>query len=431
MKREHIVAILLILVLIASFGLVSTLSPLGLWPGVEGLDAGVVGYQTKAPSEYAGYYGTNERFPSYDENPQYEWDQWPTVDPYNTLISKSWKTWFALSTHTLLVERQTPTRDESLTGRKIEYWVPYGNNSRMKVVGTVVPWTFTVQIAIRPGSGVYEWPKFEGGEAVWFGLGTKKWDRAYPDPDNRSILSNAGWSIPLAVYIEKYDPYGFWTEDDKQRTQKPKTEWVTECVQITPDLDGRTITLFSDPETPVTLDDVWYHGGLSSSAISNTLEALNSTVAFDPRPDTRFASHTYFKFTFTMFKPKQERDWLNQVTAVWYPSVIYRLRVYYLELGQFIYVQEEEDLPPWDPRAWGKIFTPYKDWWDSFFGALGILNPFGVFGPWAPFVAFLFTLFIIGIIIFVLILIFFPSLLARGAHGIGQARQAYETGKKS
>jgi len=82
----------LVLMLIVSFGVVSTLPPMELWPGVEGLDAGVVSYQTKAPSEYEGDYQTDERFPSCEETPRYEWDQWPAVDPYNTLIPESWKT---------------------------------------------------------------------------------------------------------------------------------------------------------------------------------------------------------------------------------------------------------------------------------------------------------------------------------------------------
>lgn len=397
---------------------------LQLWPGPEGLDAGVVAYQTKFPTHQAGVYYTDEPLPTGD-NPSYEWTQWPTVDPYNTLIAKTNWFWSTGYKQELLVERRTPTRDTLLESRKIEYWIPMAENEWKKVVGTVVPWVFEVQIALKPGSGS-DYTKFNDGEAVWFGIGTKKWDKAYPDPDNQTQFSHAGWSIPLAVYIEKYDPYGYWSENDKQRRQIPKSEWVTECVQITPDLDGRTITLFQNPETPVSLDEVWYQGNLELGALNSALGMLNETVALNPYPDTDFASHAYFKFTFSNFQPKAETDWLGQTTALWFPSVIYRLRVYYLELGTFIYTQKQDELPDWEPREWQKMFTPYKEWWDSFFATFGVLNPFGVFGAFAPLAAFLFTFVVIGIILLILLLIFAPSFMVRLVRGGKRVHHAWK-----
>jgi hypothetical protein len=98
---------------------------------------------------------------------------------------------------------------------------------------------------------------------------------------------------------------------------------------------------------------------------------------------------------------------------VWFPSVIYRLRVYYLELGEFIYTQKEEEIPEWEERGWAKIFTPIGEWWDNFFTALGWWNPFNIFGPYAGFAAFLFTLLIVGFIALIIVAIFFPWVIPR------------------
>lgn len=299
----------------------------------------------------------------------------------------------------------------------------------MKVSGYVVPWVFNIQLALMPGNA-WDEGYFCNGEAVWFGLGTKRWDRAYPDPENASVMSMAGWSIPLAVYIEKYDPYGYWTENDKQRKRQPAVEWINECVQLTPNLDGRTITLFRDPANPVTLDDLWYQGNLDSGALSGALSAVNSSVATNPLPDSRFASHAYFKFTFTKFKPKEETDWFGMPIAYWFPSVIFRLRVYYLELGEFIYVQEQGELPEWQGREWYKMFSPFGDWMQAFFSALGWWNPFNVFGPYSGFVAFLFLLGVLAIVIVVLLAIFAPWVLPRIAKTLGSTRREWRTSQE-
>jgi hypothetical protein len=440
-KTQQLLILLgLILTLIVVLPLINNSFMLGLWPGTEGLDAGVAGYQTaQTDNGKTGYWSTKEEFPvkkpdgsSY--SPRYRWTQWPTVDPYNTLIARTDDYFLNTKTQTLRVERQTPTRDESVAGKQIEYWIfdkaPDGSNRKTKIVGTVVPWTFVLQISIVPGTNSYL-PYFQEGEAVWFGLGTKVWNRAYGSEASTNYVNYAGWSIPISVYIEQYNPYGKWSNNDNTQDQTPKSEWVAECVQITPDYSGRTVTLFSDPTTPVSLDDMWYQGSLNEVGLSQALQALNGTLAPDPRPDTAFANHAYFKFTFTKFNPKEEYDWLNQHTATWYPSVYYKLRVYYLELGEFVYVEKEQNLPSWDPRVWAKTFTPLQDWWNSFFGALGVLNPFGIFGPWAPFVAFLFTLFVIGIIIIVLLAIFAPWVLPRITGSLGHAIGSYKRERKA
>jgi hypothetical protein len=265
---------------------------------------------------------------------------------------------------------------------------------------------------------------YDQGEAVWFGLGTKAWNRAFQDPENTSAYSNAGWSIPLSCYIEKYSKYGeFWTEKDGQRQKKPATEWVDQCVQITPDYDGRTVQLFTNPETPTVLTDIWYHGDLDTSGVSSALDTVNASVVSIPNPlapDSRFANNAYFKFTFTKFKVKDELDWLGQLVAVWYPSVYFRLRVYYLELGEFTYVQKGEDLPEWDARGWLRIFAPYGDWAEAFFNALGMLNPFSVFGPYAGLVAFLFILAIVIVVVLALVAVFAPWAFRRLTKATGQ-----------
>lgn len=429
--RTALIAFSLITLIVLVLVISARISSFGLWPGTEGLDAGVTGYQTVAGGDgRAGYTQTDEQFPttplpSHSRlSPRYAWTQWPTVDVYNTLIRKT-EDYGAVTyaeSQTLRVERQTPTRDESVSGKQIEYWVydkdPSGNNRSTHFVGTVVPWTFNVQISIVPGSGD-DLAYFKDGEAVWFGIGTKKWNRAYSTEVGYDNW--AGWSIPLSIYVEQYNPIGKWPENDNMRDTTPKTEWVTDCVQITPDYSGRTVTLFSDPEQPVSLDKMWYQGGLDLQGLNQALNSLNGTFRPDPRPDTEFANHAYFKFTLTRFKPFEEVNWMGVHVATWFPSVYFRLRVYYLELGQFTYVEEAENLPAWDIRVWGKTFTPFQLWWDSFFSALGWWNPFAIFGPWAGLVAFFFTLFVIGIVILILLAIFAPWVLPLIFHGFKQA----------
>lgn len=429
MKPKQLVGLCLVTLTIVVLLVASQVHPFQLYPGLEGLDAGVVGYQIKEPSEAMGYYQTNEQFPDGDLNPRYEWTQYPTVDPYNTRINKHWVQGEWLQTQcdkNILVERQTPTRDTTLEGRKVEYWLDIGEDKRKHIVGTVVPWTF--KLAISMHGDYHSIPAFEDGEGVWFGLGTKRWDRAYPDPDNTDVYSNAGFSIPLAVYIEEFEDAPLW-HDDENNWKKPERAWIDECVDVTPSLSGRTITLFNDPITPVTLDDVWYQGGMSSSAVSDALAALNSSLSPNPYPDSEFQSHCYFKISFERFAVFQEKDFWGSVTATWFPAIEYRLRVYYLELGEFIYTQEEDEIPPWEPRGWTVIFSPVWYWWEDFFEALNMVNPFRVFGPWAPFVAFLFLLFLIAVGILICVAIFAPHLLARGARSVGRARYEYKAGK--
>ena len=386
------------------------------WPGAEGLDSGVRGYQFGAnePGEYIhSYFGTEQAFPT-NGNPYYQWTQQP-VDIYNTGIKKVKTLLGMVTSHmTITAERQTPTRDELSAGRKIEYYVPYGNGSSLKIVGTVVPWVFNIQLYIVPGaSAKNDWPEFMDGEAFWFGLGTKKWDRAYSDPDNIWKSSFAGYSVPLCVYIESFSQNP-WKKDDQVTQQTPKQEWVTESCQLSPSESGRTVTLYSSPTGTGTLDDLWYQGGLDTQGINNALNAINSSIAPDPNPDSRFSNHCYFRVTMNMFKPYVETDfWGNK--AYWYPSVYFRLRCYFLELGEFIYTQSESDLPWWDVRSWGKVFGPFTELWA---GILAGLNPFAIFGPWGGFVAFLFTLGIIAIVIVVLLAIFAPGVLARGSKGL-------------
>jgi hypothetical protein len=157
---------------------------------------------------------------------------------------------------------------------------------------------------------------------------------------------------------------------------------------------------------------------LNDQGLNDALKQLNGTLYPNPNPDSEFSNHAYFKFTFTRFKPFEE-DIGPAHVATWFPSVYYKLRVYYLELGNFTYVQEE--FPPWDPRGWSKTLTPFAEFWNSIGGAIGWFNPFNIFGDYAGLVAFIFTLMVAGFVILILLAIFAPWTIPRIFEGLRSA----------
>jgi len=386
---------------------------LSIMPGPEGLQVGVWGFQPD--STVLGAYSTNQTLPI-----PFAWGQQP-VDPYNALILRNPQPGEYAPDYrgVMLVERQQPYPETGSASRQITYYVKVSENQThitwQKVVGIVVPWTFTLQISLRPqADSYYAWRN----HAVWLAMGTIKWNRAYSDPDDPSKSSDAGWSIPLSVYIENYDPTGGgWVNQDGTQKKVPPPDWISQVCVLTPDFSGRTITLYDNPNQMVTLDDLWYKGmdGLPYFA------TLNESVAPSLYPDTRFKNAVYFRFTFTDFRPYMVYN-LGQLTEVWYPSVSYRIRVYYLELGEFTYIQQKEEIPQWEQRGWTQIFMPAYYFIDSIFKALNILNPFAVFGPFAGLVAFIFLLVIAFIIGIILLAIFFPGAFARLTGALTKAK---------
>ena len=413
LKTTLKICIVVLLVICILLLVVGSGFKLSLMTGSEGLQVGVWGFQPKADA--LGAYSINQTLPS-----PFVWAQQP-VDPYNTLIRHVGS---GDTAGTLLVERQQPYPESGLASREITYYVKVSETETQtvwkKVVGIIQPWTFILQISLRPVAGeYYAWRN----HAVWLGMGTVKWDRAYSDPDDPSKSSDAGWSIPLSAYIEEYNPYGDWTEDDGTTKKTPPPEWVAECCVITPDFNGRTVTLYSDPNSAVSLDDVWYTG-MNGQPYFKT---LNSTLTSELYPDTKFQNHVYFRITFTDFRPYMEYNF-GMLQAVWYPSVYYRIRVYYLSLGEFTYITEKGELPEWENRTWTKVFMPAYYLIDEICRDLNLLNPFSVFGPYAGFVAFLFLLFIVFIIIIAVLAIFFPGVLARLTGGLGKAKRSFKGG---
>ncbi|MEM3622815.1 MAG: hypothetical protein QXR76_03475 [Candidatus Bathyarchaeia archaeon] len=368
--------------------------------GSEGLQVGVWGFQPNAA--VLGAYDINTTLPS-----PFAWGQQP-MDPSNALIRHVGS---GDTAGTMLIETQKPYPETGLASREITYFVKVSENEThtvwKKVVGIVQPWTFVLQISLRPIAGeYYAWRN----HAVWLGMGTVKWDRAYSDPDDPSKSSDAGWSIPLSAYIEEYNPYGSWTEDDGVTKKTPPAQWVAECCVLTPDYSGRTVTLYDDPNKGVTLDEIWY-AGMQGQPYFKT---LNETLSSELYPDTKFKNHVYFRIAFSDFRPYMEYNW-GMLQAVWYPSVYYRIRVYYLSLGEFTYVLQKDEIPQWEERGWTQIFMPAYYLIDEICRTLNILNPFSAFGPYAGIVAFVFLIIIILAIIFVLLAIFAPWVLTKTA----------------
>ncbi|GAH03051.1 unnamed protein product, partial [marine sediment metagenome] len=145
-----------------------------------------------------------------------------------------------------------------------------------------------------------------------------------------------------------------------------------------PNLEGRFITMYSEPDSQgATLDDL----GIKPGLINATLSAENEIA-----PDSRMRSTAFTRFVLSDFGITTYHGWLGEISGRDFPSVQYKLKVYYLSLGKWTFTKEQAE--EWEDREGREERNSIRGWWDN----LGTFDKIGVaFG--------LITVFIVLIVI--------------------------------
>jgi hypothetical protein len=128
-------------------------------------------------------------------------------------------------------------------------------------------------------------------------------------------------------------------------------------------------------------------------------------------------SQVYFPITLTKFGGHGEGVWIFGTYKEFFPSVAYRLKVYYLQLGEFTLTVDKEinqTLPDWTvPNS-----TVTPNWWDTTWGSFADWVVKAWNGWWANpinWIALFVMVALITAIIVVIFLIYVGALRLRGA----------------
>jgi len=285
------------------------------------------------------------------------------------------------------VQRARLTDDPLASTSKILEYYRYSelNETQVKiekVVLTLIPAEFIIQISAVAGSGVYTWKNVN----LWYALDTVTWMNAYadcppedPDPlvNETTELSSANYrgAFPIFAWIESYKDWT-WEDEDGRIISVPPDENAMSYVQLDPSLEGRSIDLYTEPNDR-------YDLALSSDVLQNE-ELLSKMLEPNKLPDPRFAQTVYFYITLTNFgcyvKPTGTFGGYSSHED-WYPSVYYKVRVVYAMWGEYVYlwtksaaeeVEYEED--EWEVRTtevvihespWDHVFDGIADWFSA------------------------------------------------------------------
>ena len=245
----------------------------------------------------------------------------------------------------------------------IEYRVEQGDTMTL-VKGEV--WVYYVDVTFsvvsKDSSGIYVFKD----TPVWTALVTTVWDRAVADP--ATGVEGRAWGAPISAYIEYY-----------RVGQNSGDHYAVE-----PSYQGRFVTLYGEPSSQgTTIGDLGVGVGAS---VNSTLQAESPLS-----PDSRMRSTAYARFILADFGVTANRDLLGTITQKYHPSVNYRLKVYYLSVGKWVFTKDQAET--WteregDLRSYG-WFASWLWFWDSVFQGLGALNPFRAFGAFAGVAAFI------------------------------------------
>jgi hypothetical protein len=250
--------------------------------------------------------------------------------------------------------------------------------------------------------------------AFWFDVGTQTWDNCI-DPATGQI-SDSAWNIPLSLYLSQINDFtggqGQNPDDLQAWTQRkgtdqpyyPTRDQVLQCVQLaSPTNAGDVWTLYRSPNVQQPLVDKWTQiPDYRSVNMNNTLFTGTNNLS----PITNFQNDWWFRVSLAMFRPNIEKNWMNQVEATDFPSIGFVGRLWYLQLGSFVYEQSDADKPAWTWNGWQQILGPAHYFWGGVFDALGMLNPFRIFGPFQGLIETLFLIFCLGFLIWVAFQIF-------------------------
>jgi len=251
------------------------------------------------------------------------------------------------------------TPEKVMEDRVVTYWVKQPDGTWKKVVAWREVYEFNVELVSVPKKVRVQTPWgyeyiYAAGVAkdvqLWFVAGTVVWDRAVPDPDNPSKHSVNAYNVPIAVYVV-YSKTADWVIKSTEETAPVSVPGdaynfvITDC-----DASGRRLTLYDEPSTRA--DPIEYF-----IDPFNAYE-VNSSLAGDPRPDSRFKSVVYFPITLVQFGPYYQFDYGGGLfncyarAYVWYPVKTIRLRVIYLRFGEFIYTMQSDTVtPPWETET--------------------------------------------------------------------------------
>jgi len=394
LKNKKVITIALVAVLLLAFG--PTL--LSIVPGPEGVRGSHYGVQF-------GLSDTIREGSAYDALPS--GFTWTDNSPSSYVITKAeesgepwggyWLSgptwWYDHGSGQIRSEIQHPViRDDpvGLDDRTLEYYkyvkVSDTEVEIRKVVVDMVSADFVIQISAVPGQGIHTWEDL----VIWYELDTVTWMNAYkdeppadPDPltnDSVELMSsNYRGAFPIIGWIEEYKDWIFTDEEGLMRSSPPNDESVA-YVQLSPDLEGRFIDLYTTPGTTYTL-------ATNEEVLANPEAALRPSAL----PDPRFAENVYFKITALNFGAYVEPTGLlgdYSSCSVWYPSVYYRVHVVYAIYGEYVYLWTEELAEEegydyedeWEARNTTVIndTDPIKAFFDGLNDWLG--NPWNLFG---------------------------------------------------
>jgi hypothetical protein len=288
-------------------------------------------------------------------------------------------------------------------------------NTYEHVVGYVVPAYFTMNVFSVPGSGEYDFQ----GQQIWLVGQTEVWNHAMIDPTNPNSTFQAANSIPIAAVINSYTLNGYSDDGGNFKTNIPL--WVSEKAQMSPQNNGQPLTFYTNATTAGANPSSIY---LSPSLLLTY--AMNQSLAGDIRPDTRFSPQVFTPITLVDFGGSDDGynliGYFLGMQHIGYPSVTYNIKIYYLELGTFIFSVNNavnSTLPNFQSQnttisttIWGAIADSISSWLSS---------PLVEFG-------LILTVIIVGIIAVVIFLVF--TNIGRAADKVGGQALNKKGGKK-
>jgi|GEM_PF-4128920 len=292
-----------------------------------------------------------------------------TKQPFGVIPLGSSGDWFNYADGKLNIQLSYTSTDTSNPIQEVDYYVlksTSGNVSTYEhVVGYVVPAYFNINIFSVPGSGEYAFQ----GQQIWLVGQTEVWNHAMIDPSNPQSTFQAAESIPIAAVVNSYTLNGYYDDGGNFKTNIPL--WVSEKAQMSPQNSGQPLTLYTSATTA---------GANPSSIYLNPSQlqayAMNQSLAGSISPDSRFSPQVFTPITLANFGGSDDGGsyWLG-LAHIGYPSVTYNIKIYYLELGTFIFSVNNavnSTLPIFQSQnstisttLWGEITASLSSWFSS------------------------------------------------------------------
>lgn len=367
LRNIFLILVAILIVYFASSGYMR----MSIIPMFEGLNVGIHGF---SPYGSSTTYDTSQDLPL-----PYVWI---SRDPYNAIIQKE--------NCKVAIEIGLAYKEDPI--KTVHYTVKTGeDNSKVyykEIIGLLVPYYLDLQIYVPPGS----YGEFQG-DIVWFVAQTVKWNRAISDPTNPYKSYVSSYSIPIAIMIDDYKVVGF--KDPSGALIQPNSNML-EYAQLSPSMEGRIFALYSEPSSYAKLSDLYQDP-------QTIIQTLNQSLTGNPTPDTRFKQQVFFPINLVKFGTYA--SWKLLWTDYYYPSVYYKLKVYYLQFGEFVFSVDKSMVEDWEKREsvlvnnQPSIFEAIAKWFSS---------PLNIFGLWVTGI----VAFIIVIIIALILAFGLPTVLS-------------------